>query len=332
MNKTIGERIKHFRNRRDLSRKELAKDICDESTLLRIEKGKQEAKVLNIQRFCEKLEIPLSYIINPLEDTDIKYINHIKKLCREFVYYDDYEALQTLIDEVEKNQKALIEKEDVKKFMNWHKAILSHKKENNLLKAEEELRHLIPEGNLVSETNIGIANSLGLVYHALNKKEEAIALFNKALLSIDQLAIVEDKTLYVRVGYNYAHSLYNKESYDKVICVMHTVIYHIQSNHLAYMSGRLHHMLSIAYDKLNLLAEAEEYMAQAAQFFLAKSNMFYHVKALRALSEIQFKAGKRDEGLQTLNTVEKKLPYLSDTKNLPILIKEMKSVYMYQGT
>jgi hypothetical protein len=94
------------------------------------------------------------------------------------------------------------------------------------------------------------------------------------------------------------------------------------------MVGRLHHLLSITHEKLNILDEAENYMTKAAQIFLAESKLFYHVKSLRILSEIQFKSGKIHEALQTLRLVEEKVLELSDPKNLPDLIEKMKRVYL----
>jgi transcriptional regulator with XRE-family HTH domain len=329
MNKTIGERIKSFRKRRGMTRKELTKDICDESTLLRIEKDEQEPRLFTILQLCKRLEIPVNYIIKSSEDKDIEYLNHIKKLSREFVYHGDYEALQNLIEQVEESNEHFYKIEDFKKFIHWHTAILSHKKEDNLRKAAQELENLMPENNnLVSETDIGIANSLGLIYMSIDRKEKAKTLFHDSLLSIKHLPFIEDKTLYVRVGYNYAHTLFLKQHYNEVIGIGHKVLYHIQSNHLGYMVGRLHHLLSITCEELNILAEAEEFMTKAAQIFLAESKHFFHAKALRALSEIQFKAGKTHEGLRTLRLVEEKVFELSDPKNLPDLIVEMKRVYL----
>jgi transcriptional regulator with XRE-family HTH domain len=332
MSKTIGDRIKTFRRRRGMTRKELARDICDESTLLRIEKDKQEPRLFTIQQLCKRLEIPISYIINSSEDADIDYFSHIKKLCREFVYHGDYEALQSLIKQVEESKVNLCKKEIYKKFTQWHKAILYHKKENNIPKAEHILHRLMPKNNtLVSETDIGIANSLGLIYMASDRIEEAKTLFHDSLLSIENLPFVEDKTLYVRVGYNYAHTLFLKQNYDEAINIGHKVLYHTQSNHLRYLVGRLHHMLSIAYEKLNELEEAEEYMTRATQIFLAESKLFFHVKALRALCEIQFKAGKTQAGLESLHLAEERVLELTDPKDLLELIEKMKRTYLFQG-
>jgi transcriptional regulator with XRE-family HTH domain len=329
MNNTIGERIKAFRKRRGMTRKELANDICNLSTLLRIEKDEQEPRLYIIQQLCERLELPVSYIINPLEDADIRHISHVKKLCREFVYHGDYEALQALIEQIEESKENFFKKEDFKKFIHWHIAILCHKKENNILMAEQELLRLMPQNNnLVSETDIGIANSLGLIYLTLDKREKAMELFSNSLLSMDYLPSIEDRTLYVRVGYNYAHTLFLKQNYDEVICIGLNILYHIQSNYLGYMVGRLHHLLGITYEELNILDEAEIYMTKAAQIFLAESKLFYHAKALRALCEIQFKAGKIHEGHQTLCLAEEKLPELPDPKNLPELIEKMKRMYL----
>jgi transcriptional regulator with XRE-family HTH domain len=330
---TLGKRIYHFRISRGLTRKELAKNICDESTLLRIEKDQQEPRLDIIYKFSKRLDIPVYYIIKPLDDNGMKYINRVKHLCREFVFYEDYLSLKYLIEQVDQMDNLFfIDTIDFKKFISWHKAILRHKLEGNLLQAKLELTHLLQKTpKLVCETDIGIGNSLGLIFLALHNKDAALGVLKKALFAIEQLPFIEDKTLSVRVGYNYALVLFYTQSYLEVINIGYKVLYHIESNHLCYMVGSLHHLLGIAHEELNILDEAENHMSKAAQFFLADSKTFYHVKALRALSEIQFKSGRTHEGLHTLRLVEKKVTDLSDPKNLPNLIEKMKDMYLSQG-
>jgi hypothetical protein len=61
------------------------------------------------------------------------------------------------------------------------------------------------------------------------------------------------------------------------------------------LAGRLHHLLGIACEELNILEEAEEYMTRAAQIFLAEPKFFYHVKALRE----KFRPTKSKSGRKT---------------------------------
>jgi transcriptional regulator with XRE-family HTH domain len=330
MMNTVGQRVYNFRKKRGMTRKELAEDVCDESTLLRIEKDQQEPRLNTVHLLCVKLDIPIDYLINYFSHKDLKYINRVKRLCREYVYHQDYLALQQLIEEVYQDKEAhFFNTGEFKKFINWHEAILTDKKEGNLIRAEHKLKQLLPKNyQFISEADIGIANSLGLIYLSLDKQDKALELFKIALISIDLLSSFEDKTLFVRVSYNYAFALFHQGRYDEVINIALQTIYYIDSNHLKYMAGRLNHILAIAYEKMNILDEAEKHMTKAAQLFLAESRNFYHAKALRALSEIQFKAGKKLEGIKTLDSVEELISTLSDSQDIPKLVEKMKKVYV----
>lgn len=100
---SIGPRLYEYRKLRGMSRSKLAKNICDKSTLYRIEKGLQEPQLFTLTQLCLKLDISINDILNPLSREDIKYISYTKHLCRKYVYDQDYSKLECLIEKAKKD-------------------------------------------------------------------------------------------------------------------------------------------------------------------------------------------------------------------------------------
>lgn len=60
------------------------------------------------------------------------------------------------------------------------------------------------------------------------------------------------------------------------------------------MIARIYHLLSLAYNKIQLLNESELYMKKAADYVLAESQLYPYLRTMRALSEVQIKNGKME--------------------------------------
>lgn len=309
MDNFIGKNINYYRNIRRLTRKDLITNICDESTLFRIEKGQQLPGIYLLKRISDKLGIPIGYLtFNNCETT--QYLNRIKKICREFVYNDDYFSLQNIIEETSifltqnKNNIHIIDSE-FDRFIEWHQAILLIKNANEPDKAKIKLINLLKKQKANTEININITNSLGLVHLSLSEYDLAYNCFKTAYESSYNLPIIDDKTLYIRVGYNYIYVLMHKEDYESAFDVAYKLVDYVKANNLLYTNGELFHLLGLLHERNKSLGEAEKFMQRATTYFLIEDKKLLYIKALRALSELQFKQDKYEKALTNLNSVEK---------------------------
>ncbi|GAB3792894.1 hypothetical protein [Virgibacillus kimchii] len=325
----IGENILYYRELRRMTREELAEGICDKRTLLRIEKHGQGAGIELVYRLCSRLNIPIHYMFQQLSINRMKYVNRVKQLCREFVYNKEYEALENIIKEAE----AEIERDshymntDIYKYLAWHKAILILKVEGDIPKAKQQLLDTIPS-SLITETDIGIANSLGMIFLDQGLNGEAFQHFHHAFQAIKQIPLMEDKSLFVRVGYNLALTYANKNNHERTLGIAYELLYYIKSHSLEYMKGRIHHMLGISHEYLGYYDEAEHYVITAIQIFTEKKQEIHVIEGLCSLSEIQFKMEKREQAKSNLKRADHKLQQTGNRQEVHDRIAEISSVYL----
>lgn len=215
---SIGEKLREYRRKRGMSRKSLAEGICDESTLYRIEKVAQEPQLYTLRQLCKRLGIPLTHILSTHDQGTSIFISSLKHLCRKYVYERKFKDLDILINSIEKENHRLIHSDlDFSRFIEWHKAILLHEMQNDLHQSIKLLTKLLPAKGLITETDLGIANSIGYLYIELQEYNRALETFHMILNMYDEFPAIEDKLLYVRIVYNTIYTLYYLDHFDEAI-------------------------------------------------------------------------------------------------------------------
>ncbi|WP_026907953.1 helix-turn-helix domain-containing protein [Paucisalibacillus globulus] len=285
---SIGLKLRYFRERRNLTRRELVENICDESTLFRIEKGNTMPSMFIIDKLCEKMNIPIAMLFDDgATNYSEKSILYLKQLCRKLVYSKSFLELSLLLEELRKeiNKNESVNKEN-DLFLIWHESIVVHKLNNDPNHAKNLLINHIPQHALL-EIEISMMNSLALICKSLGQELETMYYLTKAFEAIQFNNIFEDSTLPIRVGYSYASLLFNQKDYLRVIEIVGKIISYLDMNYLFYMRGRMYHILAKTYEKMGDFDLAELYMKIAIDIFSNENKTQYKTKALADLEIIK---------------------------------------------
>lgn len=175
----LGVKVAYFRKSKGMSIRELAEDLCDISTIYRLEKGKQLPRLEILNDICLKLEIPFTALFPYNEE-----VEKLKKMCRDFAYQEDYLSLEIAIEECELVSfeiESSYSMTEFRKFIDWHRAILLHKRDNKLSDALAILEKLVHIDNCVSELDICIANSMGLIFYLLRIMMQHLRYMKKSI-------------------------------------------------------------------------------------------------------------------------------------------------------
>ncbi|MCM3621190.1 helix-turn-helix transcriptional regulator [Brevibacillus borstelensis] len=316
--KTLGDKIQYFREKRGYSRKYVAEDICDESTLFRIEKGNHIPRLDILQSICRKLKIPVDYLLSYENETLIHFVAKIHRLCRESLYFHDYTTLQYLVEEatafIKKNQN--FRDSSFLRFIEWQKGILYYRIDRHPRKAEQTFRKLISNNKIVNELDINIANTLALLLIEMDQKAEAYQLLTSSMHVLENLPFVEDKTLFPRLGYNLAYMHYHQNRFDLCLELGYRLLNYLYSHHLHYSAGEIYHMLGIVYGHTGNLEHAREYLEHAVSIFKYELRERLYARAGRSLAEIHFQLGEKEEGRIILQKTQKICKRLADRNHL----------------
>lgn len=261
----LGKKVSYFRKSKGLSIKALAESLCDESTIYRLEQGKQLPRLEILNDICLKLEIPLKQLF-PLNEE----IEELKKSCRIFTYTDDFPLLKlTLVecDEVIEGLNSTYIKEEFRKFIQWHRGILLHKEENRVDDALHILNKLVSTKTCGSELDINILNSIGLIYLSTNNIKEAIKIYTVIDEKVLRQKTYEDSTILPRVRYNYAYTLYKLDRFNEALEVTQEILYYMNTHQSMYSLGKVYHIQGLLSKKCGFLDAAEEAFNNAILVF-----------------------------------------------------------------
>ncbi|WP_175637887.1 helix-turn-helix domain-containing protein [Metabacillus schmidteae] len=262
--KSLGDRIKYYRKKKGLTRKQLCENLCDESTIFRLEKNMHVPRLDILYEIANRLNIQLEQL---LLEKDEK-LNKIKALCRELIYFNDYLALEMVLNEldqlIKKRNTSCPSRRMLLKYRSWLTAILLYKREGEYSEAKLLLEELVEEDYFVNEIDFDILNTLGQIHLEQKQYKDALLFFKKAYEMLStKTPQINDYTLFPRIGYHYSLILYYMESYDKALEVGYTVLYYLEANQLIHYRGEIcnliGHILTInQFDK-----EAMEYFIKA---------------------------------------------------------------------
>ena len=232
----IGQVVKDLRKYYGISQKELAKGICTQAQISKIENNSELPSSLILYRLASKLGVDMNYFFSMSDTPRLDYINDVKRVIRDLIRKRDYREIDYIIKK-EKNNPLFKEGEN-RQFMLWHEAICSHYvyKEtsiaiDSLLKALWIINNKSVRG-YYSEQEIEILNSLAILKKDQEQYDEAIKLFIESLTFIKLLPQVKNELLHIRLLYGISKVLTiidkfeeSKEYLDKAI-----QIFRIQHN------------------------------------------------------------------------------------------------------
>ncbi len=280
----LGEKVSYFRKAKGLTIKELAENLCDDSTIYRLEKGKQLPRLEILNDICLKLEISFKALFPFDEEVD-----QLKKMCREFTYIEDYLSLELALEECNRVLEELhsaYSRVEFRKFILWHQAILLHKKENKIVDALTVLTSLVNLENCVSELDISIMNSVGLIHLSNKNVDAAFEIYGVIYSKTKNKKVIEDVTLLPRVGYNYANCMYKLKSYVNALEIIQEVLYYVETHQLIYSLGEIYHMMGILSKKNGYLIDAEEAFKNAILVFTLTKQLLNLARAEKNLANL----------------------------------------------
>ncbi|WP_161568381.1 helix-turn-helix domain-containing protein [Anaerobacillus alkaliphilus] len=217
--------LKHFskelawlRIKNGLSQKELAKGICTQPAISKIENGEVCPQLDTLHLLSLKLKVPLSYFIHILLFENKDYIDQTVTYIEELTSRHRYEEAFRLVkaELTMKNQDPWFEA-----YLSWQRFYNGyHLKYYTADECLNGLKNLLKNDAIILERflDIKILNTIGTIYSNQGKYQESIFYYEKILDSYQENTInplLESKNIYMlRVIYNKAKTLYDARNYE----------------------------------------------------------------------------------------------------------------------
>lgn len=253
---SLGKVIKRQRRSLYMTQEQLAKDICAQSMLSKIERD----ELIPSEEILEKLGEKLAISVNKLEaaiteskdNTEQHFIQDIKRLVKMNLDKQEYTTTSMLLGNLNLEHYSLNYEDSV--FFDWAQAMLEYYQQKNSEKALQILER-IDLNDLSSDLGIKILDSIGRIYDAKEDYEKAIEIIQQALSLCEQSEEVSVEVK-AQLLFNYAYTLKaQKKERESLEYVIEGIDYLVLKSSL-FMLGYFYHLKGELLQSLGNLREA----------------------------------------------------------------------------
>jgi len=277
--KYLGLEISKLRADLRISQKELAKDICTQSTISRIEAGEVYPAIDTLLKISLKLQVPVEYFIEMLFHKNVLESEMLIKNIESNLKVHNYNKVISIINSNK------IEKDNV--WLNLYLEYMLHTAQYSLkvISAEECISKLKNILNYSNQTtiqfrflDIKINNSIANVYGELGEIQKCLYYYNKILKehihkNYNDYKIYE--TL-ITVLFNKCKTLYDIKDYDAAQDTANQGIQKSKESSFMFLNGQfLYYKGQCLEKKAAPLEEIKEAYKQALFFFEFQELPFY---------------------------------------------------------
>ncbi|HEV1075638.1 transcriptional regulator [Streptococcus pneumoniae] len=212
----LAEKLRSKRKELGLSQQSLAKGICEQSQISKIERGNFMPSAELLFKIAQRLEVPLDYFFN--EQIEVKSnLSNFKHLSARLLGDRDYDGLE-YIYKIELKRNTFLASEDCI-YLEWIKAIIDFYQYQSQNKAISTLEIALSKVSSKTFIYLKILNTLSNFYSLIGREQDYENNYS-LLMELYQTKNLEHQEFlfgYIRVRYNYAHYLVSKEKYNEAI-------------------------------------------------------------------------------------------------------------------
>ncbi|MDT2012193.1 hypothetical protein CKN73_09570 [Carnobacterium divergens] len=213
----LGGKLKEIRKEKKLSQKELAKDICTQVTISKIERHNRVPTIKILSDICTRLDIKLNDVLLFEGESNVNYdlLQEIKKYCDNNQFEKAFQVMSHLSEKKMTNTYE-------KKLLNYYQGFLFlyHKKDVQEAQYYLNLSLTINKDSLIFDfLDCQILNMLGYSFFVSDELDRANIYYEKSVANIEQLADLEllDIEVILKIYYNSAKFYSDIENFQQAI-------------------------------------------------------------------------------------------------------------------
>jgi tetratricopeptide (TPR) repeat protein len=271
----VGMKMRDLRKIADLTQGELAEGICTQALISRMEKGDIYPSAAALYQISKKLGVDVNYFFEIGSTPRLDYIREVERLLRKLRVKLLYEDILAIVKVEEKNPLFMNDNYNSQLLL-WHRGIYVQEVEKDPEKAlsilEEALMLTYDEKKLISEREMTISISMGIIEFSRGNYEESMNVYEKVRKAIHLTTQLQDKAIKTRLLYNIARILTRLGQYKESIEHCEAALrWNIEEENL-YGFAQLNYHIGYNLELQGLYQDALSYLEKAALLFEIQSN------------------------------------------------------------
>jgi len=282
--KYLGLEISKLRAEMGMSQKELAKDICTQSTISRIEAGDVYPAIDTLLKIALKLQVPVEYFIEMLFHKNVLESERIIKDIDYQLKEHNYKKAISIIN----NNK--IDKDNIWLNLYLEYILLTSNYSLKMIEPQDCISNLKRILNFSNQTtiqfrflHIKINNSIANIYGDLGESNKCLYHYNKILKehihkNYNDYKIYE--TL-ITVLFNKCKTLYDIKDYDAALETANQGIQKSKESSFMFLTGQFLYYKGQCLEKKAAPIEKIKEVYQQALFFFEFQELPFYIQAIK---------------------------------------------------
>lgn len=272
----IGAKIKDLRKLLGITQIELAKGICTQAQISKIENGDVDPFASTIYQISQRLGVDVNYFFDISSTPRLDYIIEVSSQLKAARRNINYIEMKQIVKNEEKNPLFTQNKKNLQLLL-WHKGIYEYHLNHNLSQAIQLHDEAISltHNKLWTEREMEILLSKGIIFAEEGNFLDAMDVYTPAQKHLDLLPHLHDDTIKSRLYYNLSRTLTKLEQYNESISKCKEAIKWCIAKDNLYLLGELHYHIGYNYEKLSSLPMAKLYMEKSLIIFELQGDTKY---------------------------------------------------------
>ncbi|QED49683.1 helix-turn-helix domain-containing protein [Cytobacillus dafuensis] len=260
----FGEMLQSFRQFKNLTVEELAEGICTEEELISFEKERAYPTLDVLYKIAIKLEVELTHFLDIASKSTVSYPNAVIQIIEKYKRERNYEAINTIVQQEKSNP--LFNQKPLKQYLMWNQGICAFYLDGNPDKAFDTLSKAIaitnPRRSSLSEREIEILISIGIIFYETQNYRSAITIFLEALNNIEKLPYIKNMKGKLRILFGLSQALTEIGEYKESLTYCHKGLNLCINEELLYLLNEFHYQIGENNIKMGEIEKGKEYLEE----------------------------------------------------------------------
>ncbi|WP_170031818.1 helix-turn-helix domain-containing protein [Alteribacillus bidgolensis] len=213
----VGKKIQELRRYHSMTQSDLAKGICTQAQVSKIENGTIIPYSNTLFQISERLGADMYYFFEEARSDRPDYVEEVFEHLKELRFNHQYEEIRSILQH-EKNNP-LFQHSYYKQYMLWHKSICLYHLDRNTEEAVQVINEAlsVDDNPSFTERKGEMMNTLAVFYDLEKDYEKASEICKKALSHFHSLKRIKNISVELRLIYTLTKSLTNQEHFDSSV-------------------------------------------------------------------------------------------------------------------
>ncbi|MFB5663825.1 helix-turn-helix domain-containing protein [Alteribacillus sp. HJP-4] len=210
----VGKKIHELRRYHRMTQSDLARDICTQAQVSKIENGTIIPYSNTLFQIAERLGADMYYFFEEARTDRADYVEEVFERLRDLRFQQKYEEIREILIHEKKNP--LFQPGYYKQYMLWHESICVFHLDRELKRALQLIQEALEadESTVFTERKGEMMNTKAIFYDLTNNYHQASIICEEALSRLRKLKRIKNPSIELRLIYTLTKALTNQKKYQ----------------------------------------------------------------------------------------------------------------------